>query len=85
MTDIVKFDYGKLDKLSTIQRSVLKIKSVEQALELRKQMPSLVTIKLEKGEEKAAAYIELLILKLNDFFNVKESSGAVWCNWVQIG
>lgn len=72
MSDIQKYDYGKLDKITTLQREVAKIKTVEKAIELRKELPTLVTIKKEKGEEKARAYIELIILKLNDFFNVKE-------------
>lgn len=73
MTNIVKYDYGKLERIGEVQRSIAKIKSVDQAIEVRKSTPTLVTMKMDLGFEKASSYIELLILKLNEFFNLKSS------------
>ena len=72
MSNIVKFDYGKLERQQVLIKDVIRIKSVSEALEKRKAFPTLVTMKNDYGERKTIAYLELLILNVNEFFNVKE-------------
>lgn len=70
MTDIVKYNYNALEKYVSQEKSIARIKSVEEALAVRKETPTLISMKQDLGIEKARSYIELLILKLNEFVNV---------------
>jgi len=74
MADIVKYNYGKLsiEKIPKMLHAIIKVKTVSQALEKRKTLPSLVTMKKDLGEEKTLAYVELLIVNTNEFFNIKD-------------
>ena len=72
MADVIKYKSKEIS-LRKVKRDVTKINSNEQSIELRNDTPSLVLIKKEIGEEKLIALLQLLIIDVIEFFNVKET------------